>query len=217
MSLQVRLAAARLAAEPFARWVLKLAGTARWHAAMQTAAFDALCETSQPAEELERAEAVWAASPDPAAIPADEPDVCLVDEGGGLERLARLLLGQPSGGKFRSSSQTSGSNSAAVRGSPCSMTFRICVTSAMPPIICRRGASRDRKPASACHSVTGRLPIKHDRRAVGCDKEAGYIATAAERIAAYHASTLKLRPLGKPVHKPTGREKVARRPDEWGA
>jgi DNA modification methylase len=58
--------------------------------------------------------------------------------------------------------------------------------------------------------------IKHDRRAVGCDKEAEYIATTAERIAAYYAGTLKLRPLGKPVHKPTGREKVARRPDEWG-
>ncbi|MBN9521188.1 hypothetical protein J0H58_22150 [bacterium] len=65
--LQVRLAAARFAAEPYARWVLGLAGTDRWHAATQTAAFDALCETTQPAEELERAEAVWAAAPDPAA------------------------------------------------------------------------------------------------------------------------------------------------------
>jgi hypothetical protein len=67
VSLQVRLAAARLAAEPFARWVLNLVGTARWHAATQAAAFDALCETGQPAEELERAEAVWGASPDAAA------------------------------------------------------------------------------------------------------------------------------------------------------
>ena len=66
VSLQVRLAAARFAAEPYARWVLKLVGTARWHAATQTAAFDALCESGQPAEELERAEAVWAMSPDPA-------------------------------------------------------------------------------------------------------------------------------------------------------
>ncbi|HEY2783969.1 MAG TPA: hypothetical protein VGJ05_03265 [Fimbriiglobus sp.] len=67
VSLQVRLAAARLAAEPFARWVLGLVGTARWHAATQSAAFDALCETAQPAEDLERADEVWAASPDPAA------------------------------------------------------------------------------------------------------------------------------------------------------
>jgi hypothetical protein len=66
LSLQVRLAAARFAAESFARWVLKLVGTARWHAATQAAAFDALRETGQPAEELERAEAAWATSPDPA-------------------------------------------------------------------------------------------------------------------------------------------------------
>lgn len=67
VSLQIRLAAARFAAEPFARWVLKLVGTARWHAATQTAAFDALTEAAQPAEELERGEAVWSASEDPAA------------------------------------------------------------------------------------------------------------------------------------------------------
>jgi hypothetical protein len=66
-SLQLRLAAARFAAEPFARWVLKLVGTTRWHAATQAAAFDALVETGQPADELERGEAVWASAPDPAA------------------------------------------------------------------------------------------------------------------------------------------------------
>jgi hypothetical protein len=67
MSLQVQLAAALFAPEPFATWVLKLVGTARWHAATQTAAFYGLCTSGQPAEELERAEAVWAASPDAAA------------------------------------------------------------------------------------------------------------------------------------------------------
>jgi hypothetical protein len=67
VSLQVRLAAARLAAGSFARWVLGLVGTARWHAATQTAVFDALCEAAQPAEEIEQAEAVWAAATDPAA------------------------------------------------------------------------------------------------------------------------------------------------------
>lgn len=65
--LQVRLAASRLAAEPFARWTLGLVGTERWHAATQIAVFDALCETVQPAEQMERAEAVWATSPDAAA------------------------------------------------------------------------------------------------------------------------------------------------------
>jgi hypothetical protein len=67
VNLQVRLAAARLAAEPFARWVLKHVGTARWHAATQNAAFDSLVATAQPAEDLERGEAVWAASSDAAA------------------------------------------------------------------------------------------------------------------------------------------------------
>jgi hypothetical protein len=67
MSVQIRLAAARFAAEPFARWVLERVGTARWHAATQTAALDALSGSGQPAEDLERAESVWAAASDPAA------------------------------------------------------------------------------------------------------------------------------------------------------
>jgi hypothetical protein len=67
VSLQIRLAAARLAAEPFTRWVLKLVGTPRWHAATQIAAFDALSGSGQPVEDLERGETVWASSPDPAA------------------------------------------------------------------------------------------------------------------------------------------------------
>lgn len=66
VSLQVRLAAARFAAEPYAHWVLSLVGTSRWHTATQTAVFDALCETGQPVDDMERAEAVWAESPDPA-------------------------------------------------------------------------------------------------------------------------------------------------------
>jgi hypothetical protein len=67
VALQVRLAAARFAAEPYAQWVLKLIGTARWHTATQIAAFDVLASSGQPAEEFERAEAMWATSPDPAA------------------------------------------------------------------------------------------------------------------------------------------------------
>ena len=63
--LQLRLAAARFAAEPFALWVLKLVDTARWHAPTQVAALDALREIGHSAGELERAEAVWATSSDP--------------------------------------------------------------------------------------------------------------------------------------------------------
>ena len=64
---QIALASARYAAEPFAAWVLKFVGTARWHAGTQTAALAALSESGQSAEESEGAEAVLASSPDPAA------------------------------------------------------------------------------------------------------------------------------------------------------
>jgi len=57
----------------------------------------------------------------------------------------------------------------------------------------------------------------HDRRAAGCEKEAGYVDLARERLLAYFNGTLKVRPLGRPVHQPSGREKVAQVPPEWEA
>jgi len=57
--------------------------------------------------------------------------------------------------------------------------------------------------------------LKHGRRVIGCDKEEAYIEIARERIQAFYEGRLKIRPLGKPVHQPTGREKVAQVPDEW--
>jgi adenine-specific DNA-methyltransferase len=57
--------------------------------------------------------------------------------------------------------------------------------------------------------------IMHNRRAMGCEKEAEYVKIAQERIEAYWQENLKIRPLGKPVHKPTGQEKVAQIPIEW--
>jgi DNA modification methylase len=57
--------------------------------------------------------------------------------------------------------------------------------------------------------------IAHQRRAMGSEKEAEYVKIATERIASYYQGTLKLRPLGRPVHEPTGHEKVAQRPKEW--
>src|SRR5207248_7637883 len=44
-----------------------------------------------------RSEEVPAAVPRPFGVAHDEPEVGLVDQRGGLERLARLLLGQPGG------------------------------------------------------------------------------------------------------------------------
>jgi DNA modification methylase len=57
--------------------------------------------------------------------------------------------------------------------------------------------------------------IKHNRRAMGSEKEEPYMQITRERITAYFEGTLKLRPMGKAVFQPTGKEKVARVPEEW--
>jgi len=57
--------------------------------------------------------------------------------------------------------------------------------------------------------------LKHKRRVAGCDKERTYINISKERIAAFFSGTLKMRPLGKQVYVPTGREKVSQIPIEW--
>ncbi|MCA1629005.1 MAG: site-specific DNA-methyltransferase [Acidobacteria bacterium] len=57
--------------------------------------------------------------------------------------------------------------------------------------------------------------LKNKRRAFGCEKEEEYIEIAKRRIADLHSGALRYRQLGKPVHQPTGREKVAQIPMEW--
>jgi adenine-specific DNA-methyltransferase len=57
--------------------------------------------------------------------------------------------------------------------------------------------------------------IKNNRRAMGSDKEADYIEVARDRITSFLNGTLPLRPMGKPVYTPTGREKVSQIPEEW--
>lgn len=57
--------------------------------------------------------------------------------------------------------------------------------------------------------------LKNNRRAIGCEKEAEFIEIAHQRIDDLVAGRLRYRPLGKPVHQPTGREKVAQIPLEW--
>ena len=59
--------------------------------------------------------------------------------------------------------------------------------------------------------------IKQGRKAMGSGKEPAYAEIARERIAAYYGGALRLRPMGKPVHKPSGNEKVAQIPPEWDA
>ncbi|MBP0021608.1 MAG: site-specific DNA-methyltransferase [Cyanobacteria bacterium SBLK] len=55
----------------------------------------------------------------------------------------------------------------------------------------------------------------HDRKAVGCEREGKYVDEAIARLYAYFNGTLKVRSLEKTIHVPTGRERVAKIPDEW--
>jgi adenine-specific DNA-methyltransferase len=55
----------------------------------------------------------------------------------------------------------------------------------------------------------------HDRQGVGFELDDEYISIANKRIYDYLNNNLKIRPLGKPVHKPTGREKVSQIPLSW--
>lgn len=56
---------------------------------------------------------------------------------------------------------------------------------------------------------------KRKRKAVGIDRDIEYCKTTRQRIQEYYDGTLKIRPIGKPVYKPTGREKVSQIPMEW--
>jgi len=57
--------------------------------------------------------------------------------------------------------------------------------------------------------------IMNKRKAMGCEKERQYIEVAKQRICDFYTGKLRYRPLGKPVHQPTGKEKVAQIPIEW--
>ena len=64
--LQVRLASALLAAKPFAQWVSQFVATDNWHIGLQTAVANVMARKSESTQEMERAEAIWAAATDPA-------------------------------------------------------------------------------------------------------------------------------------------------------
>lgn len=57
--------------------------------------------------------------------------------------------------------------------------------------------------------------IKNNRRAVAIDRDPGYCAIAKQRINGYYEGKLRLRPIGKAIHTPTGNEKVAQIPMQW--
>jgi DNA modification methylase len=57
--------------------------------------------------------------------------------------------------------------------------------------------------------------VRHKRRAMGCEREQKYIDVGKERMRQLFDGTLPYRPLGKPVWKPKGTEKVAMVPKQW--
>lgn len=57
--------------------------------------------------------------------------------------------------------------------------------------------------------------LRQGRRALGCEREPQYVEIARQRVSALQSGTLRYRPLGKPVHQPSGREKVTQLPAQW--
>jgi adenine-specific DNA-methyltransferase len=54
---------------------------------------------------------------------------------------------------------------------------------------------------------------RHNRKAIGIEKEEQYVEIGKQRIYDFNNNSLKIRPLGKGIHKPSG--KIAEIPDEW--
>ena len=63
----------------------------------------------------------------------------------------------------------------------------------------------------------GIASVMHQRNFVGFEYSPEYIRVAESRFERLREGTLKVRPLGKPVFQPTGREKVSQIPLEWAA
>lgn len=57
--------------------------------------------------------------------------------------------------------------------------------------------------------------IKNNRNAIGIEKEEAYCKIAKQRIEDLKEGRLKIRPINKPIHKPTGKDKVSQVPEAW--
>ena len=57
--------------------------------------------------------------------------------------------------------------------------------------------------------------LQHNRKAIAAEQDSTYISIARDRIQKFAQGILPLRPLGKPIHKPTGKERTAQMPLEW--
>jgi DNA modification methylase len=57
--------------------------------------------------------------------------------------------------------------------------------------------------------------IKNKRNAMGIEKEIDYCKIANQRVKDLKEGKLKIRPINKPIHKPSGNDKVSQVPKEW--
>lgn len=57
--------------------------------------------------------------------------------------------------------------------------------------------------------------IKNNRNAMGIEKEYEYCKIANQRVIDFNEGKLKIRPINKPIHIPTGNDKVSQVPKEW--
>jgi len=57
--------------------------------------------------------------------------------------------------------------------------------------------------------------LMHERRAAGFEINKQYVDEGKERIFRFFDGLLKIRPLGKPVYQPSGRERVSQIPESW--
>ena len=57
--------------------------------------------------------------------------------------------------------------------------------------------------------------LQYDRKAIAAEQDSSYVAITRERIQKLAQGTLPVRPLAKPIHKPTGKERIAQIPYPW--
>ncbi len=57
--------------------------------------------------------------------------------------------------------------------------------------------------------------LQHNRKAIAAELDSSYIKITRERIQKFADGELPLRPLGKPIHQPSGKERVVQLPLEW--
>ena len=57
--------------------------------------------------------------------------------------------------------------------------------------------------------------LQHNRKALAAEQDSKYITITRERIQKFAQGTLPLRPLGKPIHKPRKKDRIAQMPLEW--